>query len=227
MAEPRVTAPPPSRSFIGRLLENVVMLKASSLFSLIALLFSGYSLWETSLKHSELKVFVAPLVQYASPYQNSNFEVFAIPVTITNEGARSGTIMSMALDVSDGKRFKRFFSADLGQWTLQKLQSGDVRPFVPIPLPGRTSYTDVIQFQARTDETVMQIVEAAGTFKFNLSLDAVLSEDFGPIDRYWRKDPQPLSFEMILPDLDQRAFSNGSGTVAMHQKDWQSTVQPE
>ena len=42
-----------------------------------------------------------------------------------------------------------------------------------------------------------------------------------------RKDPQPLGFEMVLPALDQRAFTSGSGTVALHQKDWQSTVQPD
>jgi hypothetical protein len=203
------------------------MIDISSVISIVAFSFSGYSLWETSLKSSELRVFVAPVVRYASPYQNTNFEVFAIPVTIANEGARTGTVMSMALEVSDGKRTKGFYSANLGLWSLQRLSSGDVRPFVPIPLPGRTSYTDVIQFEARTDETVMQIVEAAGTFKFKLSLNAALSEDFGLVDRYLRKEPQPVSFQMILPDLDHRAFTSGSGTVALHQKDWQSTVRPD
>jgi hypothetical protein len=201
------------------------MIDISGVISIVAFSFSGYSLWETSLKSSELKVFVAPVIRYASPYQNTNFEVFAIPVTISNEGARTGTVMSMALEVFDGKRTKSFYSANLGLWSLQRLSSGDFRPFVPIPLPGRTSYTDVIQFEARTDETVMQIVEAAGAFKFRLSLDAALSEDFGPVDRYLRKEPRPVSFEMILPDLDHRAFTSGSGTVALHQRDWQSTVQ--
>ncbi|HEY6255986.1 MAG TPA: hypothetical protein VIY51_09370 [Xanthobacteraceae bacterium] len=203
------------------------MIYVSSLVSIIALTFSAYGLWETSLKRSELKVFVAPVIRYASPYQNTNFEVFAIPVTISNEGARTGTIMSMALEVSDGKRSKRFYSADLGQWSIEKARTGDFRPYVPIPLPGRSSYTDVILFHARNDEAVMQIVEAAGTFKFRLTLDAALSEDFGPIDQFWRKEPRPLSFEMILPELDHRAFTSGSGTVALHQRDWQSTVQAD
>ena len=98
---------------------------------------------------------------------------------------------------------------------------------MPIPLPGRSSYTEVILFHARTDEPVMQIVEDAGNFTFKLTLDATLNENFGPLDRYLRKDPQPVSFEMVLPELDHRAFTSGSGTVALHQKDWQSTTQIE
>jgi len=35
------------------------MLRASSITSILALTFSGFSLWESSLKHSDLKVFVA------------------------------------------------------------------------------------------------------------------------------------------------------------------------
>lgn len=214
-----------ARSIVVRFLMEHLMFKASSLMSVLALTFSGYSLWESSLKHSDLKVFVAPIARYASPYQNSNFEAFAVPLTVTNEGARTGTIMSMGLEVSDGKRSKRFFSADVGQRSIEKARTGDFRPFVPIPLPGRSSYTEVILFHARSDEPVMQIVEDAGSFKFKLTLDATLNENFGVLDRYLRKDPQPVTFEMVLPELDRRAFTSGSGTVALHQKDWQSTMQ--
>jgi len=214
-----------SRSIVVRFLMEHLMFRASTVTSLLAITFSGYSLWESSLKHSDLKVFVAPVIRYASPYQNSNFEAFAVPLTVTNEGARTGTIMSMGLEVSDGKRSKRFYSADLGQWSIEKARTGDFRPFVPIPLPGRSSYTEVILFHARTDESVLQIVDDAGNFNFKITLDATLNENFGPLDRYLRKDPQPVSFEMVLPALDHRAFTSGSGTVALHQKDWQSTMQ--
>jgi hypothetical protein len=207
------------------LLQEVLVMNASHIVSAIALLFSGYSLWETSLKRSDLKVFVAPVIRYASPYQNTNFEVFAVPVTIMNAGARTGTIMSMSLDVTDpaNKLSKRFYSADFGQWSIEKSRTGDFRPFAPIPLPGRSSYSEVILFNARIEEKVMQIVQAAGRFQFTISLDAALSENFGFLDRIWSKPPEPLTFEMELPELDHRAFTSGSGTVALHQKDWQST----
>jgi hypothetical protein len=203
------------------------MLNASNFFSLVAMLFSAYSLWETSLKRSVFRVFVAPVIRYASPYQNTNFEVFAIPVTITNSGARAGTVMSMTLEVTDPvkKVTKRFYSADLGQWGIEKARNGEFRPFAPIPLSGRTSHTDTILFHARNDEKVMQIVTAAGRFEFALTLDVAASEDFGFLDRLWRSPPEPLRFEMMLPALDHRAFTSGSGTVALHNKNWQSSVQ--
>jgi len=38
---------------------------------------------------------------------------------------------------------------------------------------------------------------------------------------------QPLTFEMVLPELDHRAFSSGAGTVMLHQKEWQSSVRTD
>src|SRR5215469_18456142 len=100
-----------SRSIVVRFLMEHFMFRASTVTSLLAITFSGYSLWESSLKHSDLKVFVAPVIRYASPYQNSNFEAFAVPLTLTNEGARTGIIVSMDLQVRAPERdvIKRFY----------------------------------------------------------------------------------------------------------------------
>src|SRR5262249_27353660 len=113
-----------------------------------AVVISAYSLWQTSLKRAALKVFVSPVIRYASPYQNSNFEAFAIPLTTPNGGARTGTVMSMALVVRAPERnlTKRFYSADVGQWSIEKSRSGDFRPFAPIVLSGRASHTETILF---------------------------------------------------------------------------------
>jgi hypothetical protein len=48
-----------------------------------------------------LQIFVPPVSSYASPFQNSNFETFAIPLTITNKGAHTGTVLSVTLVVTD------------------------------------------------------------------------------------------------------------------------------
>jgi hypothetical protein len=112
----------------------------------IAALVSLYSLWQTSLKRSDLILLVAPVIRYASPYQNSNFEAFCIAMTIANAGACTGTVLSLRLTVEDpqNKQTKRFYSASFGEWTVEKAQSGDFRPFAPIVLPGRASYTETI-----------------------------------------------------------------------------------
>jgi hypothetical protein len=198
----------------------------SDILAGIALVVSLYGPWHSSLKRSELTVFVAPIIRYASPYQNSNFEAFCIPQTIANEGARTGTVLSMRLTVADPQSnlSKRFYSADFGEWSIERAQKWDFRPFAPIVLAGHSSHTETIIFHARHDETVMQIVQATGRFRFTLTLDAALSEQFGLLDRLWREPPKPLSFEMALPMLDHRAFTSGSGTLALNQVDWQSSI---
>ena len=207
-----------AQSHTGGRLANVV--------SAIALTFSGYSVWETSLKQSDLKVFVAPVIQYASPYNNSNFEMLAIPITITNEGARTGTILSAELLVTDPEKklSKRFYSADFGRWSVENARTGNFKPFAPMSLAGRASQTETILFHPRRDETVMQLIAATGRYQFTLKLNVALTEDFGFLDRAWRKAPDPLSFEMILPVLDHRAFTSGAGSLPMHHKDWQTTA---
>jgi hypothetical protein len=95
----------------------------SDVGSAAAFVVSAYSLYQTTLKRAAIKVFVSPVIRYASPFQNSNFEAFAVPVTLTNEGARSGIIVSMDLQVRAPERdvIKRFYSADIGQWSIEKI----------------------------------------------------------------------------------------------------------
>jgi len=51
---------------------------ASAVVAAIALIISAYSLYETSLRRPNFSLFVPPVIQYASPYTNSNFEVLGI-----------------------------------------------------------------------------------------------------------------------------------------------------
>ena len=128
--------------------------KLAAVLSLVALLMSGYSLWETSLKQADVQIFVPPVIQYAAPYQNSNFEMIAVPVTLTNEGARTATILSMQLAVSDPrtKQTKHFYAADFGRWTMERTRSGAYEPFAPLSLAGRSSRTEQVLFYTRGDD---------------------------------------------------------------------------
>src|SRR5262249_41626187 len=89
-----------------------LMSDLSDIVSAAAFAVSAFSLCQTTLKRASLKLFVSPVIRYASPYQNSNFEAFAVPVTVTNEGARTGTIVSIDLQVRAPERnvIKRFYS---------------------------------------------------------------------------------------------------------------------
>jgi len=83
-------------------------------------------------------VFVPPAIQYSAPYQNSNFEVIAVPLTLTNEGARTATVLAMELSVTDPrtKQTKHFYAANFGRWTMERTRTGAYEPFAPISLGG-------------------------------------------------------------------------------------------
>ena len=58
--------------------------------SSVALLFSGYSFYETVLKQPELRVYRPPMIYM---YRQQFRDVFAIPITLSNDGARRGTVL--------------------------------------------------------------------------------------------------------------------------------------
>ena len=67
--------------------------------------------------------------------------------------------MDLQVRAPERNVIKRFYSADIGQWSIEKNRTGDFRPFAPIVLAGRTGHTETILFHARRDEPVMQIVD--------------------------------------------------------------------
>jgi hypothetical protein len=195
------------------------------IISAVALALSVYSLWETTLKQADLHVFVPPVLQYSAPYQNSNFEMIAIPVTLTNDGAQTGTVLSMELAVTDPRTnaTKRFYSADFGRWTMERTRSGSYQPFAPISLAGRSSRTESVLFYTRGEEEKPdQLIRETGTYRFTLQLEQAVSDGVGFLDRLWRHKPSTLTFERELRFYDARAFNNG--TLPMYAKDWRSTM---
>lgn len=184
----------------------------AAILSAVALAFSGYSLWETSLKQADVQLFVPPVIQYSAPYQNTNFEVVAVPVTIANEGARTATILSMELAVTDPrtKETKRFYAADLGRWTMERTRTGAYEPFAPLSLAGRTSRTEQVLFYTRGQEQKPdQMIREPGSYSFQLMLDVAESSD-----------KPAVTFDRTLLNYDARAFNDG--TLPLYSGDWRS-----
>ncbi len=186
----------------------------TAIVSAVALLFSAYSLWDSSLKAPDLKVFVPPVIHYASPYNNTNFEVFEIPVTITNEGGRTGTVLSVNLEATNVKtgETKRFFSADFGRWTMEKARTNAFLPFAPISLAGKATRTETLLFHTKDDkEKPAQLVATEpGLYRFRLMLDEAGGDETSFLDRLWPQKPGTVAFEMGLRNYDARAFNVGS-----------------
>lgn len=73
--------------------------RVAAIASAIAVAFSAYSLWETSLKQAELTAYVTGDITYerdttADEYiqPSGGFEVLAVPITIANSGARDAPV---------------------------------------------------------------------------------------------------------------------------------------
>jgi len=166
----------------------------------VALAFSGYSFYETVAKQPELRVYQPPLVYM---YRQSLRDVFALPITLSNDGARRGTVLSFDLEVTHretGKTMK-FQNLKFGE-----TPNAGARLFTPMTVAGRSSSTEVVLFYAVAPGS---FVETTGPvrlpLRFALKLNVDTSGDWiGP------RQPAPLVFEMTasyIRSLDQMASS--------------------
>jgi hypothetical protein len=201
--------------------------RLAAIVSAVALVFSAYSLWETSLKQPDLRMFVPDVIQYTSPFNNSNFEAFQIPVTLANEGARTGTVLGIDLEVTDPRtnQTKRFYAHDLGNWSMERSRSRSFQPFAPMSLAGRSSRSESVLFYTKgDDEKPAQLVRELGPYRFKLRLREVPVDDFGWLDRWFPSTPTETTFEMELKFFDARAFNNG--TLPMYSTGWRTAPAP-
>jgi hypothetical protein len=125
--------------------------------SAIALLFSGFSLWETSLKQADLSVYVAGVVTYARDNNASlailpsgGFEVFAVPVTIANSGARDAAVLGLQLDVKNSQsglsaRFEATYIAEASYFNTDS-RTREKTPFSALVIAGRTAWRGTVVF---------------------------------------------------------------------------------
>src|SRR5262249_41465730 len=167
------------------------------LMSLVALMFSGYSLYESALRAPQLSIFVAPRADYTDPDRPEAVrEVFIMPTTIANDGARSATVLAINLEVINPrtKQSKMFYAARLGSWGETPL-----RPFAPVVLAGKATYSQALQFEPRVGETVPRILDfEAGGYTFKLTLDLAAAGLGSGVET--------LQFDMQIGQLDYRYF---------------------
>ncbi len=189
---------------------------AATIVSAFALLFSGYSFYESVLRAPSLAVFVPPQISYTDPDRpTSPFEVFILPITIANDGARAGTVLSIDLEVSNPRTglSKKFYAASVGAWGVQPEKA-----FAPVALSGKASYSEALQFYPRANETIARILDfEAGRYTFELTLNT--AEPRGDTLFNIKPRVKPLKFEMQIDKLDYRNF-NKIGTMPMWAVDY-------
>ena len=187
--------------------------RLATFISALALLFSGYSFYEAVLRAPELAIYVPPRIAYTDPNRPDDpFDVFIIPVTLANDGARTGTVLSLDLIVKNLNTgdTKKFYSAQTGPWGV-----APVKAYAPVSLPGRISSSHAVQFFPVADETLPRITDQeGGTYEFEIKLNTA-SKDIGI--PFLDLRTRPLKFTMQMDKMDYRIFAR-SGTLELWSK---------
>lgn len=192
----------------------------ATVLSGVALIISGLSYYESTLRSAELSVYVPPMIHYA---RDGDADVFNIPITIANDGAKNGTVLSMELDVdnlrADAERKNgRFHSAFLGDYPRDDKVPN--RSFAPLSIPGHGTFTETVRFYPMDDARGF-VVDDKGDYRFTLTLSVARPPEASVIGRlFGRAPPRPLVFELNLPYLAVQHLSFRNGTQAMFNKDW-------
>ena len=184
----------------------------ATLVSIIALAFSAFSFYETVLKQAMLRFYTPPLIYM---YREGFRDVFAIPVTISNDGAQRGTILSFDLNVKHLGTGEEMSFQNLHFGASPK---GDKRLFTPITVAGRSSFTEVVLFHALKTGS---FVETTGGVKlplrFTLSMNVDTTGDWAGLAV---KPPPPITFDMTANYIaGMRQMENGRPTQ-LHDARW-------
>lgn len=197
--------------------------RLATIVSAFAFAFSGVSFYETVMKQPKLDIFVPPVLHYARD-SGGDVELFALPVTISNDGARTGTVISMELDVEALKpaegapQHKRYYSAYLGTHPAQ--DSGTPgRAFAPMSITGRSSFTDTVRFYP-IGNPLPKLVQEPGDYRFTLHVTTGAPAHPDLADRLLRKPPKPLVFERTLTWISEQQLGMRRLAIPMHVKEW-------
>src|SRR5262245_5625080 len=132
--------------------------RAAAVVSAVALVFSAYSLWETSLKQADLSVYVPGVVTYARDSAanveirpSGGWEVFAVPITIANSGARDAAVVAVELDVKNlptglRARFEATYIAEPSYFNPNPDSVRQKAPFSALVIAGRSAWRGTVVF---------------------------------------------------------------------------------
>jgi hypothetical protein len=201
--------------------------KLATIVSAFAFAFSGVSFYETVLKQPKLAVFVPPVIQYGRD-GGGDVEVFAVPITVTNDGAQSGTILSMELLVEppagqqDTAKPKAFYSAFLGEHS--RNPDTPNKSFAPISILGRATYSETVRFYPQGNP-LPHVISDKGDFRLTLTLLTTAPANPTWIEQWLRSPPpKPLVFTRTLPWLSEQQLGFRRISISMHAADWKPTT---
>ena len=177
----------------------------TTLVSGAALLASGVSLWESTLKQPDLKVYVTDNLSYTrDPW--GGYEVIAVPLTIANGGARDGAVIALGLEVKGAggvtETFASAYTVDASYFG----SSDDVTarrrrpksPFAPLSIAGRGAYTGTVLFYP-AEYREKKVVEPKSRIDMTLHVTTPRADGF--IERVLSKAPASIALAADVPNF--------------------------
>jgi hypothetical protein len=173
------------------------------IISVVSLIFSGITLYDTVLKQPRLTIFSGCSWQYGRG-PGSFDEYLIIPITIANDGARRGTVLAIELVVDKGGPTKEFN----GSYTVISLDDKERQLFAPLTVFSRESATASIVFTQRGLAGPALFVEA-GRYRANLRLRTTLDVSYGFMDWLFPNPTPQTSFELLVRRFEIAAILGG------------------
>jgi hypothetical protein len=174
-----------------------------TVISLIALAFSGISLYETVLKQARPAIYISDKMLFGRIGLAGEYsDAIVLPVTIANHGSRDTVVTKLRLAV------RRQGTADAR--TMSSQYSGDTpraqRLFTPIPIAGHNSSAGGVVFTPADDRGS---IFKKGAYEFCLSIQAETS-DYPGLSRWLPAfQPASLRFQSVFPDLAEGQLIEG------------------
>ena len=169
------------------------------LISLVALIFSGISLYETILKQPRPVLHVAGVMHYArDPVGGA--DVFAVPMTITNQGARDAVITTLNLRVAAAKVAATPVAATFASTYVGSNPAKENQPFTPLSIPGHSSYTGIVLFYPSDlkNGAAKAVVDGKDRYRFCISARTEPNRDYPLLDALLGQASTAVSFEAEL-----------------------------
>jgi hypothetical protein len=182
---------------------TAILRRAALFISLVSLVFSGVSLYETVLKQPHLTIVAGCNWQYGRG-PGSFDEYFVVPITIANDGARTGTVLAINLAVDNSGRAKAFN----GNFTVTSLDDKTRQLFAPLAISGHDSATASVVFIQRAS-TRPPLFGDVGHYHARLKLKTTRDISYGFVERLFADSAPEAGFEIVLQRFDIAAILGG------------------
>lgn len=171
--------------------------RLATIVSAFAFAFSAVSFYETVLKRPLLKAYVTDTLAYTrDPW--GGYEVVAVPVTISNAGAREGAVITLELDVRNldtgaHETFHSAYTADAqyfaGTDDVSRRIKRPKSPFAPLAVLGRSAFAGTILFYS-AEGREQKLIEPKSRLALTLRLRT--PSPGGWLDHLLASPPQPI-----------------------------------